>query len=66
MALMLDVTSVPTGKVKSFGPFGPKYMVGRALRELSDGDWMVEVTLIESNEKAEYRMTRLLSDPEAR
>jgi hypothetical protein len=56
---------VPVGKVKSFGPFGPKYAVGQALRQLDDGDWMIEITLIATGEKAEYRLTRLTNDPEA-
>ena len=56
---------VPVGKIKSFGPFGPKYEVGRALHQLEDGDWMVEITLVESGEKAEYRLTHLSDDPEA-
>jgi hypothetical protein len=34
---------IPVGKIKSFGAFGPKYEVGRALRPLDDGDWLVEV-----------------------
>ena len=55
--------SVPVGKIKSFGPFGPKYEVVQLLRQLDDGDWMVEVTMVE---KAEYRLTRLTDDPEAR
>ena len=56
---------VPIGKIKSFGPVGPKYQVGKALRQLDDGDWMVEVTMIETGEKAEYRLTHLHDDPEA-
>lgn len=27
---------VPIGKIKSFGPFGPKYEVGQAIRQLDD------------------------------
>ena len=57
---------VPVGKIKSFGPFGPKYEAGLALRRLDDGDWMVEVTMIDTGEKAEYRWTRLTDDPDAR
>ncbi|HUY80470.1 MAG TPA: DUF5397 domain-containing protein [Acidobacteriaceae bacterium] len=57
--------SVPIGKVKSFGPFGPKYQVGQALRQLDDGDWMVEITMVETGEKAEYRLTHLSDDHEA-
>ena len=57
--------SVPVGKIKSFGPFGPKYEVGQPLRQLADGDWMIEVTMVEKGEKAEYRWTHLSDDPEA-
>jgi hypothetical protein len=57
--------TVPVGLIKSFGVFGPKYQVGSALRPLEDGDWAVEVTLIETGEKAEYRLTRVIDDPEA-
>lgn len=57
---------IPEGKIKSFGPFGPKYEVGRPLRQLADGDWMIEVTMVETGEKAEYRFTHLSDDPEAR
>jgi hypothetical protein len=56
---------IPVGKIKSFGAFGPKYEVGRALRQLDGGDWLVEVTMVETGETAEYRMSRLLDDPEA-
>ena len=56
---------VPVGEIKSFGPFGPKYEVGRALHQLDDGDWMVEITLVESGEQAEYRLTQLNDDPAA-
>lgn len=65
---MLEVIAppaIPVGKIKSFGPFGPKYEVGRALRQLEDGDWLVTVMMVETGETAEYRMTRLLDDPEA-
>lgn len=57
--------AIPTGRIKSFGPFGPKYEVGHVIRQLDDGDWLVEVTLVETGEKAEYRLARLADDPEA-
>lgn len=56
---------IPVGKIKSFGPFGPKYEVGQVLRQLDDGDWMVGITMVETGEKAEYRLTRLSDDPDA-
>ena len=56
---------VPVGKIKSFGPYGPKYEIGNLLRQLDDGDWIVEVTMIESGEHVEYRLTNIYDDPEA-
>jgi len=57
--------SAPVGKFKSFGPLGPTYEVGEPVRRLEDGDWMIEVTIIETGEKVEYRLSRLIEDPEA-
>lgn len=65
MQTISTTPTVPVGTIKSFGPFGPKYQVGRALRQLDDGDWMIEVTMVETGETAEYRWTRLSDDPEA-
>lgn len=65
MEVVIAAPPVPVGKIKSFGPFGPKYEVGHALRQLGDGDWLIEVTMVETGEKAEYRLTRLTDDPEA-
>ena len=56
---------VPIGAIKSFGPVGPKYEVGNLLCQLDDGDWIVEITLIESGEKTEYRLSKINDDPEA-
>ena len=56
---------VPVGKIKSFGTVGPQYEVCPPLRRLDDGDWMVEVTMVASGEKAEYRRSRLMDAPEA-
>jgi Family of unknown function (DUF5397) len=54
------------GHIKSFGFFGPKYEVDPVLRQLNDGDSMVEITLVESGEKTEYRLTHLNDDPESK
>ena len=58
--------AIPVGKIKSFGAFGPKYEVGKALRQLPDGDWMVQIKMVDSGELTEYRYTHLLDDPEGR
>jgi hypothetical protein len=57
---------VPVGRIKSFGAFGEEYEVGQALRQLDDGDWLVEIKMIKTGETAEYRFTHIHDDPEAR
>ena len=53
MAAAVTFPFVPTKAIKSFGGLGPKYEVGLPLRQLSDGDWMVEILLVETGEKTE-------------
>lgn len=65
MSSILEKPAIPVGAIKSFGPFGANYRVGEPLYRLDDGDWMVDVVLIESGERAEYRLSRVDSDPEA-
>ena len=65
MHAVISQPTVPVGKIKSFGPFGPKYEVGQPIQPLDDGDWLIEVIMVESGEKSEYRLTHLCSDPEA-
>ena len=57
---------VPIGKIKSFGELGPKYEVGKPIRPLDDGDWMIHIVLVETGEETEYRYSHLVDDPEAR
>ncbi len=56
---------VPVGRIKTFGAIGEEYEVGKALRQLDDGDWLVEITVIKTGETAEYRLTHINDDPEA-
>lgn len=65
MQIAIAPPAIPVGQIKSFGSFGPKYEVGQALRQLDDGDWMVEIIMVETGEKAEYRWTHLADDPKA-
>jgi hypothetical protein len=62
--LMDNPPSVPIGSFKSFGP-GPKYQVGELVGPFGDDDWLVKITLIETGEQIEYRLSHLLEDPEA-
>jgi hypothetical protein len=66
MKTLIDPNQCPVGKIKTFGEFGPAYQVGQPVRETEEGDWMVSVTLVVSGEKAEYPLSRILNDPEAR
>lgn len=60
----VHVTSLITGKIETFGPVGPPYKVGRPLRQLGNGDWLFEVTMIETGEREEYRLGRIVDDPD--
>ena len=51
------------GEVRLFGTYGPKYQVERTLRQLDDGDALVEIAFIESGETTEYRLSGVLEDP---
>ncbi|MDB5816907.1 MAG: hypothetical protein JWQ11_547 [Rhizobacter sp.] len=66
MPVVLAPPSVPIGKIKTFGPVGPGYKVGEVIRQLDDGDWLIEITMIQTGEKAEYRLSHMRDDPEAR
>ena len=54
---------VPRGRYKTFGEFGPLYQVGQPLRRLENGDWLVDITVVLSGERVEYRLSRLKEDP---
>lgn len=61
----IKLSYIPVGKIKSFGRLGPKYEVGHPLRPLGNGDWEVEITMVETGEKMEYRLTHIWNDPDA-
>jgi hypothetical protein len=53
------------GKYYRFGEIGPVYKILGVARELSDGDTMLRVLLVETGEEAQYRLSHALEDPEA-
>ncbi len=65
MSITVAPPAVPVGKIKTFGPVGPRYEVGKPLRQLPDGDWVIAIHLVESDEDAEYKLNNMLEDPEA-
>lgn len=66
MRCRAGVLEVPMGKIKTFGPLGPQYEVGGPLRQLDDGDWLIEVTLVADGRREEYRLSKVLEDQDAR
>jgi Family of unknown function (DUF5397) len=53
------------GAFKTFGPVGPAYRVVQPIRQLDNGDWLLKILVLESNEEAEYLYTHVLDDPKA-
>jgi len=60
-----DVPKIPIGQINTFGEIGPKYQVQRLLSPLENGDWLVEILLVETGEITEYRYSQMINDPEA-
>ena len=53
------------GSFRSFGAVGPAYQVMNPVRKLEDGDWLLNVQILESGELVSYRYTAVLDDPKA-
>jgi hypothetical protein len=65
MQTMPPSVAVPVGTIKCFGAFGPKYEVGERIRQLDNGDWLVNITMVETGETTEYSQAHLNDDPQA-
>ena len=59
------VPNIPVGRIKIFGPFGPRYFINKLSRKTDDGDWLVDITFVDSDEDVEYRLSHMKNDPEA-
>lgn len=57
---------IPTGEIKSFGEHGIIYQVGEKEKDLPDGDVLVNIILLESGEKAQYKLSEIINDPKAK
>ena len=51
------------GEIKTFGTFGEKYQVLKPIRQLEDGDWLMRVKVLCTNENINYRYSEVLCDP---
>jgi hypothetical protein len=65
MSILTLPPTVSAGQVRTFGPFGEKYEVIKPFCQLEDGDWMIKVKVLETDEYVEYRYSDLIEDPEA-
>ena len=66
MAAVLNPPDAPSqfvGLFRTFGPAGPAYQVRKPLRVLSNGDWLMEIEVLESGEVLEYAASKITSDP---
>jgi hypothetical protein len=54
---------IPVGSIRTIGPSGKKYEVGKGIRQMDDGRWLVAVTMLETGETFEYSLSRILNDP---
>ena len=62
---MTEKTPIPVGSIKTFGPDGIPYLVGEQAQTLSDGDILVNIVLVQTGEKEQYKLSKLLQDPDA-
>ncbi|WP_170064917.1 DUF5397 family protein [Neisseria iguanae] len=41
------------------------YIVGEPLEQLPDGDWLVNIEVLESGEQTQYKLSHIIQDPKA-
>ncbi|MBP5789601.1 MAG: DUF5397 family protein [Neisseriaceae bacterium] len=56
---------IPTGSIRTFGEYGVSYVVGEPERQLPNGDWLVNIQVLESGEKTQYKLSKINQDPKA-
>ena len=61
--MQATVNTIPTGSIRTFGDCGVMYIVGKPAKQLPDGDWLVNIELPESGEKAQYKLSHIMKDP---
>ena len=55
--------TVPTGTIRSFGEYGVNYVVYDVNSQLPDGDWLVNVEVLDTGEKFKYKLSKIIKDP---
>lgn len=60
------LATVPTGTVKTFGKDGIPYLVENPVEQLANGDWLINIRLLDSNETTQYKLSKIIQDPQAK
>ena len=55
--------NIPTGSIRSFGEYGISYIVQNPDKQLPDGDWLVNIEVLETGEKTQYKLSKIIKDP---
>ena len=63
--MQTNAQTIPTGSVRTFGEYGVSYVVGEPERQLPNGDWLVNIQVLESGEKTQYKLSKINKDPKA-
>jgi hypothetical protein len=53
------------GQIKTLGAFGDKYQVLKPICQLENGDWLMRVKILATQENINYRYSEILCDPTA-
>jgi hypothetical protein len=61
----VNIPKVPVGNINRFGEIGIIYQVGKPIKQLDNGDWLIEITLIETGEITECNLSNIQNDPKA-
>ena len=57
--------TIPTGSIHTVGKYGVSYLVGTPEKQLDNGDWLVNIEVLESGEKTQYKLSKIIQDPKA-
>ncbi len=65
-ALQMPVPANLVGTWRRFGSVGPVYEIIGAGVELTGGDRLMRIRVVETGEEIDYRLTEILDDPRER
>lgn len=63
--MVVNTIGLSLGKFRRFGAVGPTYEILGINQELTNGDKLLRVRVLESGEEVDYLLSHALQDPEA-